>query len=189
MLPETALADVASYRPRDADDATLLQHYLSQITEHGPASLDRSRSEHLTASAFVLDDDLTRTLLCYHRKGDFWVQPGGHLDETDESLHSAALRELGEETGITRFVAQSQRPADIDRHALGDGFGACSWHLDVGFIVIADPTELTTLSDESLQLAWWPLDALPDGVAPGFGRRIANIALAAAAQLGEDHNA
>ena len=39
-------------------------------------------------------------LLTHHRKFDCWLQLGGHVDEEDDSLLAAALRESREESGI-----------------------------------------------------------------------------------------
>lgn len=149
---------------------------LAHLEAHGDAALGRAIPEHVTASALVLDPSLTRALLCFHRKGRFWVQPGGHLDPGDADVLAAALRELREETGVGDAEVPATRAADLDRHALGDGFGRCAWHLDVGFVVLADPAAAVAVSDESTDVAWWLLDALPDEVPPGLGERLARAA-------------
>jgi 8-oxo-dGTP pyrophosphatase MutT (NUDIX family) len=48
---------------------------------------------HLTASAWVVNPVKTHVLLTHHRKFICWLQLGGHVDEGDESLLTAALRE------------------------------------------------------------------------------------------------
>jgi 8-oxo-dGTP pyrophosphatase MutT (NUDIX family) len=149
---------------------------LAHLDAHGDAALGRDLPEHVTASALVLDPSLTRALLCFHRKGRFWVQPGGHLDPGDADLLTAALRELREETGVVDAEVPTTRAADLDRHALGDGFGRCAWHLDVGFVVLADPAGAVTVSDESTDVAWWDLDALPGAVPVGLHERLTRAA-------------
>ena len=78
---------------------------------------------HITASAIVVDiTDLT-VLLLEHKKLKRWLQPGGHVDLTDESILAAALRELNEEANINanqlRLVSSSnQTPFDIDSHLI-----------------------------------------------------------------------
>lgn len=156
--------------------AAVRRGVLAHLDAHGDAALGRELPEHVTASALVLDASLGRALLCFHRKGRFWVQPGGHLDPGDADLLAAALRELREETGVAAVRVPTTRAADLDRHALGDGFGRCAWHLDVGFVVLADPADAVAVSDESTDVAWWPLDALPDEVPPGLGDRLARAA-------------
>jgi hypothetical protein len=37
-------------------------------------------------------------------------------------------------------------------------------HLDLQFIARAPAGATSEISDESLDLRWWPIDALPDGI-------------------------
>jgi 8-oxo-dGTP diphosphatase len=56
----------------------------------------------LTVDIVVLNAN--SVLLIRRRKGPYegmWALPGGKVEETDQSLEDAALRELAEETGIT----------------------------------------------------------------------------------------
>ncbi|MEY3903579.1 MAG: hypothetical protein RL189_2885 [Pseudomonadota bacterium] len=52
---------------------------------------------HLTTSCVLLDQNLQRVLLLFHRKIGEWVYPGGHADG-DWHLLRSALRECFEET-------------------------------------------------------------------------------------------
>ena len=162
--------------------AGLRDEYLAFLAEHGPAALERGGGpEHITASCFVLSPGLDRVLLCYHRKGRFWVQLGGHVEAADASVPAAAEREAREESGLAALTLLGAVPLDLDRHGLGGGF-RCSAHWDIGYGAIADPAAPLAVSDESEDLAWWPVDALPADVPPGFPERLAG-ALAAARRL------
>jgi 8-oxo-dGTP pyrophosphatase MutT (NUDIX family) len=127
--------------------------------DSGPVSRD-SGPHHATASSVVFDETLTRTLLVFHGKGRFWVQPGGHMEDGDASVTDAALRELREETGIAA-VPPAPLVYDLDHHALSSSFGRCASHFDIGVAMIADPELSLTVSDESADVRWWPVDALP----------------------------
>lgn len=139
--------------------------------ESGPVSRDDG-PRHATASALVFDPSLTRTLLVFHAKGQFWVQPGGHLEPEDTTIAGAARRELREETGVDVSVIAEPLVYDLDHHELSSAFGRCASHLDIGIgIVISDDADLI-VSDESEDVRWWPIDALPAQVPDGFGSRV-----------------
>jgi 8-oxo-(d)GTP phosphatase len=55
----------------------------------------------LAAGAVVLSESGERTLLLHQRDEDRWCFPKGHVDR-GESLAKAAVREIREETGISR---------------------------------------------------------------------------------------
>lgn len=147
----------------DAHQDVLRRRYLAHLAV--PGALDRDGcSDHLTASALVLDPTGDRTLLVLHRKGGFWVQPGGHVEPGDAGLVAAGLRELLEETGVPASAVRADpHPVDLDHHELSSAFGRCRSHLDVAVLAVVDPAAATTASVESDAVAWWPLERLPDG--------------------------
>lgn len=135
---------------------------------HGdPARVHRGRPEHFTASAVVLSPDLRRTLLCFHGKGNMWVQLGGHLEPSDTTPAEGALREAEEESGLGDLRLAHPVPIDLNRHGLAAAFGSCRAHWDVVFALIADPAP-PVVSPESADVRWFDVDELPHGCAPGF---------------------
>lgn len=152
------------------------------VASRGDSAFDRSGGpDHLTGSCFVLDSLLRYVLLCLHRKGGFWVQFGGHVEPDDESVAATARREAREESGIAALELLSADIADLDRHDLHGGF-ACSAHWDVGFVAVVDPASAVTVSDESDDLRWFPVDALPTNAPAGLPDRIATARAFAAAR-------
>jgi 8-oxo-dGTP pyrophosphatase MutT (NUDIX family) len=175
MHPDAALVALSALPP-----SAIRDEYLEFVSSGEHAALRRDGGpEHLTASCFVFSPDLARTLLCFHRKGGFWVQFGGHLEPQDASLASAGLREAREESGIADLELLSQSIVDLDRHELHGGFG-CAAHWDVGLVAIADPTTAVAVSDESEDVRWFPVGQLPVGSVAGFGERIERARDAAA---------
>ena len=103
------------------------------------------------------------------------MQPGGHLEAGDMSIADAALRELREETGVVVSGLAEPLVYDLDHHALSSAFGRCASHLDIGVaVVVSDDTSLI-VSDESEDVRWWPIDALPVQVPDGFPRRVRRL--------------
>jgi len=170
--------DLAAWHPPTAGMARLRDDYLAFLNERGAGATERdSDREHLTSSCFVFSPDLSSILLCFHRKGRFWVQLGGHIEDADVSVSAAAFREAVEEGGIA-VDPVSVLPVDVDRHGLGAGFGRCAVHWDVGFAGTASVGSVPVVSDESDDVRWWPINALPSAVPDGFGDRVARIVTA-----------
>lgn len=78
---------------------------------------------HITASSLIVDSSRSKVLLIKHKAIDRWLQPGGHVDPSDDTLVNAAIREAKEETGIddTNLTLISRHlrdgvPIDIDTH-------------------------------------------------------------------------
>ena len=158
----------------DDDQAVLRDAYRAFVAEQGEAAARRDGGpEHLTASAFLLSDDLAQVLLCYHRKGQFWVQIGGHVEPSDPSLPEAALREAREESGLADVRLVTDVPADLNRHELASAFGACRAHWDVGYVALASTTDRVVVSDESEDVRWFDVDALPGDVPENLPARVA----------------
>ncbi|WEO77684.1 NUDIX domain-containing protein [Cryobacterium sp. SO2] len=169
------IARLRGWMPLRAEQATLREDYLWFVTGSPASALERDGGpEHVTGSCFVFTPDLAQVLLCFHKKGQFWVQLGGHVEPTDRSVADAAYREAREECGIDDLVPTDDGILDLDRHELGGGF-RCSAHWDVGFAAIARPEAAPVASAESEDVAWWPVDALPANVPPHFGRRLAGV--------------
>lgn len=152
---------VAEWVPRSDRDRAAQEDFAAFFPDEFGAVWRESGPHHATASCVVFDATLTQTLLVYHRKGRFWVQPGGHLEDGDESIVDAALRELREETGIRAARPAAPLAYDLDHHGLSSRFGRCASHYDIGIAVIVDPDAALTVSDESEDVRWWPVDALP----------------------------
>ncbi len=141
--------------------------WASLLGQVGPGLLTRAAAPgHVTASAVVLDDALTHTCLVLHGRIGLWVQPGGHLEEGDLSLPAAAARETVEETGLTGRT--DPVPLLLSRHRAPCRPGVVDWHLDVQHLIVA-PRRPPTVSAESKDVAWWPVQDLPADLAPGVG--------------------
>lgn len=154
-----AEAVLDAWEPSDVGQSALRAAYLDHLRAHADAMVRTCRPAHLTASALILDPVGRRVLLTLHARIGRWLQTGGHCEPTDTTLRGAALREAREESGITdlRMVPAIAR---LDRHAVRCD-GAAAEHLDVQFVALATPEAVEQRSAESLDLAWFPVDALP----------------------------
>lgn len=121
---------------------------------HADCLLRSCAPGHLTGSAWIVSPDRRRTLLTHHHKLDKWLQLGGHADG-DGDLLAVALREAREESGLTRLRAVSAEIFDCDRHLIpARKTEPEHYHLDLRFMIEADPDEPLIISSESKDLAW-----------------------------------
>ncbi|QMW67328.1 NUDIX hydrolase [Mumia sp. ZJ1417] len=145
----------------DAEQAALREAYVSHLAARPDAMQRSCLPHHLTASALVVSADGSQVLLTLHRKLRRWLQTGGHCEDTDTTLRGAALREATEESGIAGLVVDPV-PLRLDRHGLTCGGRQDAEHLDVQLLALAPADAVPAISEESLDLAWFPVDALPE---------------------------
>ena len=149
------------HAPDPAQD-TLREAVLAFVLARPDACRRACEPGHITASALVLDHTGTQALLTLHPRVGRWLQLGGHCEESDADIAAAALREATEESGITGLRLDAELAA-LHVHPLTCSLGLPTRHLDLQFVAHAPAGAEILCSDESLDLRWWPLDALPEG--------------------------
>ncbi|MEV4148211.1 NUDIX domain-containing protein [Amycolatopsis sp. NPDC049691] len=161
-LHAEAVATLGAWRPALAAQESLRQAFLGFLAAREDSCRRSCAAGHLTASAVVLDHTGTRVLLTLHPRVGRWLQLGGHCEPADASLADAALREATEESGMAglRIVPE---PVHLDVHPITCSLGVPTRHFDVRFAVHAPAGASPVRSDESDDLRWWPVDALPAG--------------------------
>jgi len=102
---------------------------------------------HLTVSAIVLDNSLSKLLLVGHKLLKKYIQPGGHISKSDKTFWQSAYRELEEETGISDvfFLPVDDKmedvPFDIDIHKIPKNKNKNEpehFHIDFRYLFIKD---------------------------------------------------
>ncbi|MGV9713530.1 NUDIX hydrolase [Gordonia sp. NPDC003424] len=151
----------------DPEQDSLRHTYLAFLDAAPDGCLRASVPGHITASVIVFDATLRHVLLTLHPRVGRWIQLGGHCEATDPTLRDAAAREGAEESGLGDLTLTAA-PVHLHTHPITCSLGVPTRHLDVRFAAVAAPTAdgdppPVICSDESVDLAWWPVDALPAG--------------------------
>lgn len=132
------------------------------MVEEGPQNYDASRYDRPSVTVdvviFTLQEQVLHVLLVQRRRWPYegyWAIPGGFVN-MDESLEDAARRELDEETGV-RDVYLEQL------YTFGTpGRDPRTRVISVAyFALIRADSQTLRISDESSDLRWFPVDALP----------------------------
>jgi 8-oxo-dGTP pyrophosphatase MutT (NUDIX family) len=160
-LHGSAVAMLTDWCAADPAQDSLRHAVLALLAARPDGCLRECVPGHVTGSALVLDHSGTHALLTLHPRFGRWLQLGGHCEATDVDIVAAALREATEESGIDGLRIDPQLAA-LHVHPVICSLGVPTRHLDMQFVVHAPPDAEIAVSDESLDLRWWPLDSLPE---------------------------
>lgn len=133
---------------------------------------------HLTASAWVVNQDRSKVLMVYHNIYNSWSWLGGHADgETD--LLSVAIREVKEEAGISNVHPVSEEifsleSLTVDGHVKKDRYVSSHLHLNITYLLEADSREAFSIkADENSGVAWFSMEeALKKSTEPWFVQNV-----------------
>ena len=172
------LSALYSYRPWNPQEARDTTELLRRLEAGEDLFHRENTAAHLTASAWVVSPDRTRVLMAYHNLYDSWAWLGGHADG-DRDLLAVALREVREESGLTKIRAVSPdiyslEILTVDGHEKHGKYVSSHLHLNVTFLVEADPAEAVRCKpDENSRVGWFtPEGAVEASSEPWFRQRV-----------------
>ena len=172
------IEEIKRYAPcceQEARDKTVILDFLAKNED---AFSRENLVAHMTASAWIVNQERTRTVMVYHRIYDSWSWTGGHADgETD--LLAVALREAREETGLRNVRPLSSEifsleVLTVDGHEKRGEYVPSHLHMNVTYLLEADESKpLHVCEDENKGVRWFGLDeALLASTEPWFVERI-----------------
>lgn len=120
---------------------------------------------HLTASAFVVNEDFDQALMVHHNIFGGFIYPGGHADGEADFL-AVAIREVSEETGLDVEVGNDGKilaiqALPIKGHVKRGSYVSAHIHYDVIYLLVAknvDMHKIRILESENSQVKWCCLE-------------------------------
>lgn len=169
------LAQLEQHQTTYVEEADFRQQVIDFLCRNDAFWQRTTLEGHITGSAWVLSPDGSSALLIHHKKLDRWMQPGGHVDETDDTVADTALRELREETGLKDARLLQPNLFDVDVHEIpARGHEPTHLHLDLRYLFQAGSMELSADFSEVNNIRWMPLASL---LAEGTEQPIRRMAL------------
>lgn len=154
---------IQAYLPKNEQEKADKRAILRFI-ETNPDYLERTNEiAHLTSSAIVVNESMTKILFAFHNIYHSWSWVGGHNDGEEDCLN-VALRETMEETGVKNVRPWSDDIFMMDiiyvhNHIKRGKFVPDHLHLNVTYLMIADENdELFVKHDENSGVRWFAID-------------------------------
>ncbi len=149
-----------AYNQQEITDKKEMLAYLDQydnlLTRENPAA-------HFTVSAWVVNDDWTKTVMAYHNIYQSWSWLGGHVDGEPDLLQ-VALKEVQEETGLSQLKPVQNSIYSIEilpvpAHVKKGQPIKEHLHLNITYLIQADESEkLRDKEDENSAVTWMQLE-------------------------------
>ena len=151
---------------------------LAELTNNPQVFLRESSLAHMTASAWVVNEDKTKVLMVYHHIYNSWSWLGGHADG-EEDLLKVAIKEVKEESGLKQVSPVSTNifsleVLTVDGHIKHGQYVSSHLHLNVTYLLEAkEKDKLVIKPDENSGVAWFPLEkAVEASTEPWFQEHV-----------------
>lgn len=159
MLRNDILGQLDAYHSSFVEEMAFRRKAIDHIKQEKQV-FTRSVSLHMTGSAWVVNQDLSKVLLLLHVKLGQWFQPGGHADGNHD-LINVSMNEIVEETGIDskNIRLLSERIFDLDIHTIPSLPGEpLHQHIDIRYLMQINDQVPVPGNHESHEIRWVPLE-------------------------------
>lgn len=137
------LSQIEAYKPKneqELQDKKVLYHFCKENPHN--VLLRSNEVAHLTSSGFIMNKDLTKVLVIFHKIYKAWGWTGGHVDG-EKDLLKVAIKEAREETGVKVFEPLSKQIMSLDilpvwGHRKNGKYVSAHLHYNAAYILIAD---------------------------------------------------
>lgn len=170
-------ATLTDHLRRHPEEATALAEPARLMRRGRDLASRRTFPMHVTVGALLVRGG-SEILLVEHRAYGLTLQPGGHLEPSDGTLITGAVRELVEETGIDAdtVIPTRQIPVYVEFGevpARPDKDEPAHFHLDFGFAFTTTRGKIGRVQESEVDSAeWYPLAEAERLVGPRIARAL-----------------
>ncbi|WP_423900833.1 NUDIX hydrolase [Eggerthia catenaformis] len=168
------IQDIEKFIPYNEQEEKDKEEILRRLKNNEKLLTRDNKSAHLTASAWILNQDHNKVLMAYHNLYDSWAWLGGHADGESDLL-KVCIKEVKEESHIKDIKVLtpdifSLEILTVDGHIKKGEYVSSHLHLNVTYLLEAnDQQTLSIKEDENSNIGWFLLDdALKASSEPWF---------------------
>lgn len=177
-MADEMIQKIREYKPfneQEERDREVLLRLLSGVED---VYSRENLTAHMTASAWVVNENRDKVLMAYHNIYHSWSWLGGHADG-ERDLLAVALREAGEESGVIHVRPLSEEIFSleiltVDGHEKRGKYVPSHLHLNLTYLLEArEGDALSMKADENSGVAWFGLEeAVKASTEPWFKERV-----------------
>ncbi|MGX7059720.1 NUDIX hydrolase [Vagococcus humatus] len=177
-MSTSLITEITQYQTVNEQEERDKALILAELTNNPQVFLRESSLAHMTASAWVVNEDKTKVLMVYHHIYNSWSWLGGHADG-EEDLLKVAIKEVKEESGLKQVSPVSTNifsleVLTVDGHIKHGQYVSSHLHLNVTYLLEAkEKDKLVIKPDENSGVAWFPLEkAVEASTEPWFQKHV-----------------
>lgn len=172
------IEQITKYQPFNEQEAMDRMLILEVLDGEKDVFHRTNKAAHMTASAWVVNQERNKVLMVYHNIYDSWSWMGGHADG-ERNLLQVAINEVKEESGLTTVHPVSEdifslESLTVDGHIKNGVYVSSHLHLNITYLLEASEQDpLSVKADENSGVAWFSLeDAVQASSEPWFREHI-----------------
>jgi 8-oxo-dGTP pyrophosphatase MutT (NUDIX family) len=155
--------DIYAFIPtcdQEESDKKVILNYLQQFDN---ILLRENTFAHISSSGFIVNKNITKTLMIFHNIYQNWGWTGGHADG-NANLTEVAIIEAMEETGLKEVNLLSHKIASLDilpvhGHYKNGKYVSSHMHLSIAYVLVADENaDLQFCPSENAGVKWIDID-------------------------------
>lgn len=177
-MKDRLIKELQAFTPFNKQEAKDRERILWMLMHEDYLFTRENETAHMTASAWIVNEDHTKALMAYHNIYNSWSWLGGHADG-NENLLEVAIKEAKEESGLSQVHPISDHIYSleiltVDGHEKHGHYVSSHLHLNITYLLEATEKEpLRCKEDENTDVQWFSLeDAIASSTEEWFKKRI-----------------